>query len=350
MVLVLLSWILSSQSSATAGQAMMGVDSLPTAPDFYIQDWPPPMASNEMRADIAHNPDANEYLVVFDWDFYGGGDHDVMFIVVYPDGNPAPMPIAVAEGTDFDDTNPAVAYNPDEGSYLAVWQRRIGTSSYQIFGALITETAGIPFPIYTGNADHLHPDVAYAPGLQRYLVVWEDHGAGWQPPPDIMGASLDGLGGDAQYIHIAPDLATDNHEQTRPAVAANGSNGRWIVTWQDSRHAATTGDDIFGLQVEYSGGGLTLWGSQFPIGAFAGMAEAPAVAWGAMGTPGGEFLAVWSEDTIIYGRRIQADNSLPGGLITVSNHPTCTKSDPAVVFAPGSSAWWTAWADNRESG
>jgi hypothetical protein len=260
------------------------------------------------------------------------------------------MPIAVAEGTDFDDVYPAVAYNPDTGSYLVVWQRRVGTSSYQVYGSIVTETAGAPFPIMTGNADHVYPDVAYAPGPQRYLVVWEDHGAGWSPPPDIVGASLDGLGADVQYVHIASDVAADNHEQMQPAVAANESNGRWMVTWQDSRNAGTTGYDIYGQQVQFTGGSLALWGSQIPIGTLAGTAEGPAVAWGPVAVPGGEFLTVWSEDNVIYGQRVQADNTLAAGVTTVSNYPTSDKSNPSVVYAPGWTAWWTVWADNRESG
>jgi hypothetical protein len=192
--------------------------------------------------------------------------------------------------------------------------------------------------------------VAYAAGPQRYLVVWEDHGAGWSPPPDIVGASLDGLGTDAQYVHIASDVAMDNRAQMRPAVAANEANGRWMVTWEDTRNAGTTGVDIYGQQVQFTGGIADLWGSQFPIGTLAGMAEAPAVAWGPLAAPGGEFLTVWFENETIYGRRVQADSSLVGGLITVSDYPGSYKANPAVVFASGSNAWWTVWADNREYG
>jgi hypothetical protein len=346
-ILVLSVLVLSSQGTVSACWSTGAAGSFPTDPDFPVQDWRDPMASNEMHADVAYNPDEDEYLVVFDWDWDGSDGHDVMFTTVYSNGGTAPMPLDVASSTDFDDAYPAVAYNPDAGNYLAAWQRRQDTGDYQIFGSIITDTAGSPFPITVSGGDQVYADVAYATGPQRYLVVWEDHAIGFSPPPDIRGASIDGGGAGIQILHISG--YSTSGEQTYPAVAINDATGRGLVTWQDSRNSGTTGDDIYGQQVYFPAGGPLLWGSQIHIGTLSGQAGAPAVAWGQVGAAGGEFLAVWAEDNVVYARRIQADNTPTGGPITVSDFSS-GKSHPAVAHATGSNDWWVVWEDNRDYG
>jgi hypothetical protein len=339
---------------AVAGEPASLAVAIPTDPDFYIQDWPAPTALNEMRPDVAYNSDDDEYLVVFDWDFGGPGDRDVMFVIVYPDGSIAPMPIAVADDTNFDDSNPAVAYNPDDGNYMVVWERRDSGGVAQIFGSIVTDhVAGAPFSIMVGNANHLGPDVAYSTGAGRYLVVWEDHGAGWTLPPDTMSASYNGAGGDGRYLHIAPQPVTQSSLQTRPAVTAHGTAARWMVVWEDSRTAGTTGIDVYGQQIEFDSDTLDLYGGAIAVGTTLGDAEGPDVAWGPVGVHGGEYLVVWIENEVIdlvFAQRVEGIGTLAGAPIVVSNHGESTKYDPRVVFATGSNAWWTVWRNNREYG
>jgi hypothetical protein len=266
---------------------------------------------------------------------------------VFSDGSIDPMPFEVAEDAAWDDANPAVAYNPDDDNYLVVWERRDTTAVAQIFGAILDgTTAGAPFPIQTGGADHLSPDVAYSSAAGRYLVVWEDHSIGWGGPPDIVGASYDGLGADARTIHIAPEPNVGTSEQTRPAVAAHGTLPRWLVTWEDSRTAATTGVDIYGQQVAFEASTLSRYGVQFPIGAQTGDAATPDVAWGPVGLADGEYLTIWTENNWIFGQRVNADSTLAGATITVSSSTGNAKTDPAVVYAPAAEAWWVVWAEH----
>jgi hypothetical protein len=320
---------------------------IPTEPDFYIQDWSAPILS-EMQPDVAYNPDDDEYLVVFDWDFGGVGDRDVMFVVVYPDGGISPMPIAIADDTNWDDSNPAVAYNPDDGNYMVVWERRDASNVAQVFGSMVTDhVADTPFPIKVGNADHLDPDVAYSTGAGRYLVVWEDHGAGWTLPPDIESASYTGAGVFEAYLHIAPQPVTQASRQTNPAVAAHGTAPHWLVVWEDSRSVATTGINVWGQQVEYDFG-LDLFGSAVEISAALGNADSPDVAWAQSGGPGGEYLVVWIEKELadlVFAQRVDSATALLGDTILVSNRAGSGKFDPSVVFASSSNAWWAVWSD-----
>jgi hypothetical protein len=348
--LALMTWMLAPQGSARA-QAPSGERvTLPTAPDFYIQDWPPDPSYgtlSEMHADVAYNSVDDLFMVVFDWDFHGGDARDVMFVRVHSDGAIDPMPFEVVEDAAWDDANPAVAYNPDDDNYLVVWERRDATGVAQLFGAIVDGTSvGTPFYIAVGGADHLAPDVAYSSAAGRYLVVWEDHNIGWVGPPDIVGASADGTGGNRQTLHIAPEPNVGTSEQRRPAVTAHGTLPRWLVTWEDSRTAATTGIDIYGQQVAFDGSTLSLPDGQFPIGAQTGEAAAPAVAWGPVGLADGEYLTVWTENSWIFGQRVSADSTLAGGAITISSGVADAKTDPAVVYAPAADAWWVVWAEH----
>ena len=343
-----------SHGAVARESSLLGV-SIPTETDFYIQDWLL-KAPGEMNADVTYNSDDDEYLVVFDWDFDDTGNRDVMFVVVSGGGGVSPGPFDVAADPAWDDSNPAVAYNPDEGNYMVVWERRDASNVGQIFGTIVTDgTPGSIIQIKAANADHLNPDVAYSTGAGRYLVVWEDHGAGWMPPPDIEGASYNGTGGDAMYLHIAPDLVDQPGAQTDPAVAAHGTLARWLVVWEDSRPEATFGNDVWGQQVAYDSGSnaLSLVPPSVAVGTAPGGADAPDVAWAQTGGPGGEYLVVWIERDLaelVLARRIDSTTALLGDMVLVSNHEGSGKFDPGVVFATNSNAWWTVWADNREYG
>jgi hypothetical protein len=334
--------VMATQSSAAPSQADRAAAALPTDPDFEIYDQRLPW-TNEQHPDVAYNPDKDEYLVVFDWDFNGGGDHDVMGITVTAAGVPAQNPIPISTGTDYDDAYPSVAYNPDAGSYLVAWQRSYDADTYYaIGGSIVTEMASTPFNIYgTIHGAQRYPDVAYGPGPGRFLVVWENHGP-YTLPPDIFGTTLDGAGSNMQSIRISPDDATPG-EQTYPAVANNEATGRWLVVWNDTRTGGTTGHDIYGQQVQYASGSVSLWGSVVSIGTIAAEAGAPAVDWGPVGGGNGEFLTVWNEgDYGMYARRVRANNTLVGDPIAVSN-TEIDKANVAVAYANGSNDWWVAW-------
>ncbi|MGD2145539.1 MAG: hypothetical protein PVH41_02470 [Anaerolineae bacterium] len=317
---------------------------LPTAPDFEIYD-PHPPGLYERRADVAYNPDRDEYLVVFDFD-PTAGDYDVRGIFVSGDGVPAGSPISIAEETSFIDAHPAVAYSPDTGSYLVVWQRSHVAESYDaIVGAVVTETAGAPLTIHwTLHGDQLHPDVAYASGPQQYLVAWESHEP-YTLPPDILGATVDPTGTNiGPIIAVSPDASSPG-QQTYPAVAACATTGRWLVAWQDTRNQGTTGNDIYAQQVVYTGPGSSLWGSAVSVGTLVGEARAPAVDWGPVDEGDGEFLVVWIEwqmEDIAYARQVRPDSSLVGEAIVVCDTHG-VKSSPDVVYSSGSNDWWVAW-------
>jgi hypothetical protein len=333
---------LSSQISTAHPEEPCAGGLFPTDPDFEVRDQRPPPI-NERNPDVAYNPDKDEYMVVFDWDLDGGSEHDIMAITVTAQGALGTSLIPVTSDSFHDDTHPAIAYNPDSGKYLVVWQRWHSAAAHQIVGTMVSDTAGSEITLQTSVHGSLqYPDTAYSPGTGRFLVVWESY-APYDTPPIILGTTLNGSGGDIKTpISVSPD-APSTGEQRYPALAANQLTGRWLVTWQDTRNTGTTGNDIYGQQVQYTGGSVSLWSSPVAIGNITGDAGAPAVDWGPVSSANGEFLVAWTEGiTTTYARRVRANNTLAGGVITVSDTDT-DKSNAAVAFAPGSSDWWVLW-------
>jgi hypothetical protein len=306
---------------------------------------------DDMNPDVAYNSQDDEYLVVFEWeDSGGGGGRDLASIVVDSSGQTALSPHGVATSDLYTDTHPAVAYNPTNNTYLAVWERGGATGDQYICGVILNSSgaiSGTEFIIAAWIGDQVYPDVAYSAIHDRYLVVWEDHYMSWPNRPDIYGALLSGSGSGVAWESITGLNAPGS--QTRPAVAANVVNGRWLVAWADSRNSGTTGDDIYTQQVySYSSGATMLWGGQAHIGDFWGAAMAPDVAWGQVGSGDGEFLTVWSENSLIYGQRVQANSVLAGDVISVSTNDAGDRNVPAVAFDSGDGAWWVAWRDSRD--
>jgi hypothetical protein len=351
LALVLLALILLPWDSATARPPVSVTSFVATESDFPIWEWRFSNACDEMHADVAYNEDDDEYLVVFDWDLNDSDDHDIMAVTVSADGQAAMSSFSIAYDATYDDSYPAVARDPYGNGYLVVWQRRIGTGDYNIYGSVITSTVGAPFALATWSGDQLYPDVAYATATSRYLVVWEDHYSTWTNAPDIYSASLNNSRTDVQYLSITGHDAPGN--QTRPAVVTNGFNYHWLVTWKDSRNSGTTSDDIYGQLLKFLGGTLSLESSQIHIGALSGYAGAPAVGWGQVDPSAsayGEYLVAWPESDDMLAQRIDGqDYSLVGGPITVSDYDS-GKYDPAVIYATVSEEWWLVWEDNRDYG
>ncbi len=344
---LLLLWADATQAqvSPTHNHAAVGPALVVTDTDKMIWDAEGTNPGDDTNPDVAYNSHTDEHLVVFEWPDEVG--RDIASILVDADGQAAYSPNGVAISDAYTDTNPAVAYNPTDNNYLAVWEREAPTGEKFIHGAILNPsgTFSKEVAIASWAGDQVYPDVAYSTASGLYLVVWEDHYPTWTNEPNLYGRSMDGLGDNKQWVFILGDVAGG---QTLPAVAANNANGRWMVTWRDSRDSATTNDDIYGKQVASSGN--TTWGGQVPIATVAGWASAPDVAWGQVGSGDGEFLAVWSENETMYARRIQANNVLLSEAITVSSHLTSNKYIPAVTYNAVERKWWTVWEDNRDKG
>jgi hypothetical protein len=243
------------------------------------------------RPAIAHNSQANEYLVTW-MDSYAGA-RSILGQRLNPDGSAKGAVVVIDASGDSPD-QPAVAYNPKANGYLVAWapgttDRRI--HARRLSGAGVPDAAG-RFPLSSRSTTQVHPAVAYHGGLDQFLVAWVDDQVGYgfisaqrvgasgvpdpttdlriadraenNAPPSVVGLQqtgeflvtwgdrrLSGLGADLYGQRVgaaAPDPATAfmiaglSGDQRLPAAAYNGSANECLVLWQDHRGGINTPD------------------------------------------------------------------------------------------------------------
>ena len=131
---------------------------------------------------------------------------------------------------------PALAF--DGTNYLVVWQdaRRSSSvgSNIDIYGARVNQNGKLvdaqPFVISAAAGDQTAPKVIFDDTNHKYLVVWQDARHATGSGSDIYGArvSKEGLVLDAAGIAIT----TAPKDQTTPALGFDGTN--YLVVWQSA--------------------------------------------------------------------------------------------------------------------
>ncbi|MDF1556353.1 MAG: hypothetical protein P1P84_25025, partial [Deferrisomatales bacterium] len=301
---------------------------------------------SESRPDVAHNPVSGEYLVVFEY-AASASDHHIYARRVDAYGSLVGSVIAVAALTNFE-ARPRVAYNLDDDQYLVVWEHREGAGEFtqhDVRGQRVAadgSLVGFAFSVTSGPLDEAAPAVAYGPAAGRYLVVWQDKGAG-TGEYDLRGRLLDRAGGPAGAVL---DLSTWEYDQVAPDVAFDPGANRFLVVWEDHHWGYGADSDIYGRLV--AGGGALVGGSFGISYNTANHRTAPVAAF----LPSaGEFLVAWEyayspTDHDVYRRRVGSDGSLPDEERAVS--ASGAEERAVAVAADGSWAALVVWADERE--
>ena len=284
--------------------------------------------------------------------------------------------------------NPRVAYNSTDQQFLVVWQdERDGDSDIY---AQIVLTTGIPITdnIVVQNVGHqlVDPAVAYGPISNTYVVVWHDQDdgdidervvnadgtlgsvhsvivAGTQPAiaynstadeylivfasPETGDKDIKGrrVAIDGTFVSTVFTISVNTADQSLPQVTYNGTDDEYLVVWSDAR---TDQGDIYGRRVDAD---ETLLGDDdFLIAADTDAQTAPSVAWN---SDDNEYLVVWHDyrdsgttGSDIYGQRLNNTGGLEG-----SNFALCTASDyqmyPRVTYISTYGRYSVIWGDDR---
>ena len=254
-----------------------------------------------------------------------------------------------------------LAYNPDDNEYLVVWQSdgltevRGVTDIYgQRVNAATNQAIGISFRISNlsdGNKDHgaNHPQVVYNRTAHEYLVVW--HGSGLVDAPDkffeVYGQRLSRTGGEigADFrISYLTDLGKVNTSVVRNTshaqVAWNSTNNEYLVIWNGMGEPEdVVKKEIYGQRLKANGETL---GKNFRISHTTDQgsnfhASAPEVAYNSRDN---QYLVVWSggfkkeTQTEVWGRALSASGELlPANDFLISQLGTSRRSgSPRVVY------------------
>ena len=129
--------------------------------------------------DVAANPQAGEYLVV--WHMHTNDlDYSLRARRVRADGTLLGDDELIIAEVDEDSSWPRVAYDANDDEYLVVWQD-YRTGNWDIYGQRVSaggELLGDNFAVSSLAGDETQPALAWDGNSERYLVGWEGWGLG----------------------------------------------------------------------------------------------------------------------------------------------------------------------------
>ena len=161
---------------------------------------------------------------------------------------------------------PEVIFNPVRKEYLVVYSDRdifTPPDSYLNLVGFILNEDGTPrvgpFPVGNQEGDYYAPDGAYNPDDDTYLIVWEDfrNVADWLEPCDIYGALIDAEDGTMiKEIAVIDDFSLGEPEagdQRVPVAAYNPDKKKFFVVWEADEMPSVDDSAIFARYVNGDG-------------------------------------------------------------------------------------------------
>ena len=309
--------------------------------------------------DVAFNATANEYLAV--WDDNREETTEEEFEVwgqrLGASGNQvgSDFPISDVGDEDGEGFDAVVAHNPEDDEYLVVWSAdALATDGeFEIWGQRLDgdgSKLGGNFRISNVGADTVataevsDPDVAYSPAANTYLVAWQGENAG-ENDFEIYGQMVSSAGAEVgSDFPISNVGAGSVRGAFTPAVAFNPASGEFLVVWEGEGGVVDEEYEIWGQRV--NGAGLEQ-GVDFQISNMDAPATPDAFAAALTTDPDtGEMLVVWQSgdpeiDSVeVYGQRLGAAGGELGKDFKISN---------ALDFDPGSDAGAAAVSSSSKS-
>jgi hypothetical protein len=215
---------------------------------------PPAADQDAVLPDIAYNPTADEFLVVWQGNDGATGGLAPLKDEIYgrrvsPNGAPIGTQFRISfSGTDLDGnyeaSDPAVAYNPELNEYVVVWSAdtpETNDGSVDIFARRVS-AAGVvnPGTFRIGNPgdsslfDAFSPDVAFDPKSGDFVAVWYAD-SGTDEEYEIYGqrftSTLQAVGADDFRISTMGANGVTTNFAFTPSIAFNPVADRYLVTW-----------------------------------------------------------------------------------------------------------------------
>ena len=190
---------------------------------------------------VAYSPDDQYFLVVWeDQATLVPYAPDIAGCWVRADGTFKGSPFAIADNTG-EQLLPRVAYDPDHGQYLIVWEdRRWGIDIFarrmDYSGAFL----GSSFPVaWVGSKARTAPDVSYEPGTHTFQVAYEL--ASSPSNRDIRSRTVDWSG---QLGRVVDHHSSAGFDECGPAIASRPYQS--LVVWQSCDYIGVPMNTVFG--------------------------------------------------------------------------------------------------------
>lgn len=236
--------------------------------------------------------------------------------------------------------HPQLAYNPNEEEYMIVW-----SNGDDIFGQQLTKEGrplGEAFTVTEARGRQDWPGIAYDPNRDRYLIVWDDDRNAAFTGHDLFGRFFTHNGapdGSERAVITAPA------NQRQPRLAFNNDRQEFLLVWSDSRNAIATGLDIFGQLLQPSG---IMKGGSFSASTAPADQQDPSVAYSPRTS---DYLVMWKdnrdpESLNLYGQRVRPPNRIGGETMALVNNDS-NQFAPSLSFDEDEGQYLVIWCDDR---
>jgi hypothetical protein len=301
---------------------------------------------NETEAAIAYNPDREEYLVVW---YNDSQDDFIQAQRLDKDGSKIGSPVTISEGLEHDRHYPDVAYNTQHDQYLVVWEDRDKNDWKSIQARRLSGTGSVldSYDIliseYDLDIDSSKPAVGYSPISDTYMVVWTEY----QIAPLSYGVYARRITYEGNYKGSPFTISQSIYRHSEPDIAYNSQTDRYLVVWQQLIQPKNV-TDIRGCQV-YGDGGI--YSTVFDIHADPKNASRPAVATIANAPGDNKFLVVFeyefdkaSDDYDIWGYFIENNGAIGDSVFPATSFNK--ESTPAVAWSESAGEFLVTWRED----
>ena len=194
------------------------------------------------------------------------------------------------------------------------------------------------FEVISASGNQVHPQLTYNATAQEYMIAWSNG-------QDIFAQRLSREG---RANPPVIDISRARGRQDWPAIAFDPGRNAYLVIWDDDRNAAFTGHDLWGRFFHPSGGPM---GAEFRVVSAPGNQRQPRLAfnagrdeyllvWRDSRNSAATGLDIW-------GQLLRTNGLARGGAFAISNAPA-DQSDPAVAANPSQNDYLVFWSDNRD--
>jgi len=305
---------------------------------------------DQIQPAIAYNSQTHQYLVVWEDRHWGwGNDWDIYGRFVGADGVPLGSAFGISWEGDKHRLAPDVTYNSANGEFLVVWEYEYSPDDHDIYARRVASDGTlIGNELIIANLTNFesNPAVAYNSYNKEYLIVWEHLFEGRRH--GIYGrrvAANGALLGEPIAIDTSSMLlaSTVAYDALAPSVAYGSLNGQYLVVWQD-KYPEKTDYDITSRRVGSDG---SLIGDEIAISTWEYDQVKPRLAFNSQAN---DFLVVWEdhhwgwgEDWDVYGQRVNGNGTLVGGNFGISWEGANHRLNPAVAYKQAASEYLVAW-------
>lgn len=165
------------------------------------------------------------------WADKRNGTYQIYGARCLPDGTVLDVEGKVIGISPYQQTQPSIAWNPQNGSYLVVWKQETQyTNSADIIGVRINSDLNRIGSTITICADDLEQrDPVVSCNGSQFMVAWTDARYG-DDVTNVQGTRVDASGNVLARLL----LCLNENQQENPAIGAVPGGG-WLVAWEDTR-------------------------------------------------------------------------------------------------------------------